>query len=143
MGQIERLLPFLAVWGTWGFSALLMTSLLGIAWLGRGRRFLVPARWPARVASALLLVPAVLGGGGLYLVNGPMRPMPAQVRRIESLVDRPAADATFRAVADDAPHRLIEKSDDAELAVQRGNHELKSSHRFFGTSFRKSVLHSS
>src|SRR5262245_17807185 len=105
-GQIERLLPILAVGGAWLFGALLTAAVLGVVWLGRGRRLLVPARWTGRLASAALVGLGVIAAAGLYVVCGPMRPMLSQVRQVEGMVNRPAADATFRAVADDSPHRL-------------------------------------
>lgn len=108
MNSIERLLPVLAAWGVWGFAALLLATALGVWRLGRGRLFLVPARWPQRLASAFLLLLGVVWCAGLWLVSGPMRPMLGQVRHITSLVNRPAADAEYRGVADDAPHRLSE-----------------------------------
>jgi thiol-disulfide isomerase/thioredoxin len=106
--QIERFLPVLAMWGAWGFLALLLVTVLGVWWLGRGRPFLVPARWTGRLAAAALLMLAIVWCLGLYVVCGPMRPMLSQVRQIVGLVNRPAADASFRAVADDAPLRLSE-----------------------------------
>ncbi len=106
--QIERLLPVLASGGAWLFAVLLVAAIWGVGWLGRGRRLLVPARWPGRLASAALIGVAVIAAAGLFVVTGPMRPMLAQVRRVESIVNRPAAEATFRAVADDSPHRLSE-----------------------------------
>src|SRR5262245_18480956 len=102
------MLPVLATWGMWGFAALLMATVLGVWWLGRGRPFLVPERWPVRLASTFMLLRAVVWGPGLYLVCGPMRPMLGQVRQVAGLVNRPAADASYRGVADDAPHRLSE-----------------------------------
>ena len=83
MGSIERLLPVLAMWGAWGFAALLLVTVLGVWRLGRGRRLLVPARWPGRLASAGLVVLAVVWAAGLFLVCGPMRPVLAQVRQME------------------------------------------------------------
>jgi thiol-disulfide isomerase/thioredoxin len=108
MNSIERLLPILATWGVWGFTALLLATALGVWWLGRGQAFLVPARWPARVTSIFLLLLGVVWCGGLYLVCGPMRPVLSQVRQVVSIVNRPAAEASFREVADDSPHRLSE-----------------------------------
>jgi thiol-disulfide isomerase/thioredoxin len=106
--QIERALPLLAAWGAWIFAALLAAALLGIWRLGRGRRLLVPARWPARFGSAGLFLLALVFGGGIYLLLGPMRPMLDQVRYIEGTVGRPAGDLGFRQVKDDAPRRLSE-----------------------------------
>lgn len=108
MNSIERLLPFLAMWGVWSFTAILMATALGVWALGRGRRLLVPARWPARIGSAVLMLLGIVWCLGLYVLSGPMRPMLAQVRQVVSLVNRPAAEAAYRNVADDAPHRLSE-----------------------------------
>src|SRR4051812_43923979 len=107
-GTIERALPLLAAWGAWILAALLAAALLGIWRLGRGRRLLVPARWPARLGSAGLLILALLFGGGTYALVGPMRPMLDQVRYIEGTVGRPAGDLAFRQVTDDTPRRLSE-----------------------------------
>ena len=107
-GQIERLLPILAAWGMWGLAALLVATLLAIARLGWGRRFLVPARWPSRLAAVALAGLAAIWAAGLFLVTGPLRPVLGQVRSVESIVNRPAAEIEFREVADDSPHRLSE-----------------------------------
>ena len=110
MGQqsIERMLPFLAQWGAWALGAALVAAMLGIAWLGRGGRALVPRRWPARVASLLLAGAGLVSALGLYAVLGPMRPILAQVRYICGIANHPARELAFRTVADDAPHRLSE-----------------------------------
>jgi thiol-disulfide isomerase/thioredoxin len=107
-GMMERALPLVAAWGAWSLAALFAAAVFGFWRLGRGRRLLVPARWPARLGSAGLLLLAVLSGGGLYGLLGPMRPMLDQVRSIEGTVGRPAGDLAFRQVADDAPRRLSE-----------------------------------
>ena len=107
-GQIERLLPLLANWGPWILGALVLAAVLGIVRLARGGRFLVPPRWPARIASVALLVVAIVACAGLWLVTGPMAPVLAQVRYVESVVGRPAQELAFRAVADDSPHLLSE-----------------------------------
>jgi len=105
---IERALPLIAAWGVWIGAALCAMSLLGVWRLGQGRRLLVPARWPARLGSAGLLVLAALSAGGIYVLTGPMRPMLDQVRYIRGTVGKPAGELAFRQVADDAPRRLSE-----------------------------------
>ncbi|HTO92261.1 MAG TPA: TlpA disulfide reductase family protein [Candidatus Sulfotelmatobacter sp.] len=107
-GQIERLLPVLAQWGAWIFGGLLLLSLLGIARLGRGRRFLVPAHASARVGSILLLLVALLSGLALYGVAGPMAPLLAQVHAVMGVVGRPAGEVAFHEVATDSTRRLSE-----------------------------------
>jgi cytochrome c biogenesis protein CcmG/thiol:disulfide interchange protein DsbE len=106
MGGLERNLVLVAQWGTIVTGLLLIGTLAGIWRLGQGRRLLVPATWGRRFGSAALLVVALVLGFGLFLLNGPMRPMLAEVRRLESLVGRPAGDLAFRQVADGAPRRL-------------------------------------
>ena len=106
--QVERLLPVLAQWGQWIFGAVVLFAILGIVRLGRGGRLLVPPRWRARVASALLAGVAGLGACGLLLVLGPMRPVLAQVRYVGGIANHPARELAFRSVADDTPHRLSE-----------------------------------
>lgn len=108
MGQIERLLPFLANWGPWVFGAVLLAAILGVVRLGRTGRFLVPARWPARIGSLALVGVGLVCSLGLFAALGPMRPVLAQVRSITGIANRPAGELSFRAVADDAPHRLSE-----------------------------------
>jgi len=105
-GQIERLLPLLANWGAPGLAALLLATLLAILRLGWRRSFLVPARWPARVAAVALLALAGVWAAGLCAVMGPMRPVLGQVRYVESIVNHPAAEAEFREVSTDTPRRL-------------------------------------
>jgi thiol-disulfide isomerase/thioredoxin len=108
METIERALPLIAAWGVWISAALVAASLFGVWRLGQGRRLLVPARWPARIGSAGLVVLAVLFAGGIYALTGPMRPMLDQVRYIRGTVGKPAGELAFRQVADDAPRRLSE-----------------------------------
>jgi thiol-disulfide isomerase/thioredoxin len=109
MGQsIERLLPSLALWGTWMFGAALGAAVLGVLWLGRGGPWFLPRRWPARITSFLLAGAGLLSVLGLWLVLGPMRPVLADVRYISGIANQPARELAFRAVTDDAPHRLSE-----------------------------------
>src|SRR6185436_5633218 len=109
MSAIEHNLVLVAQLGTIVTGLLLAATLMGIWRLGRGRRLLVPAasaKWVRRAALAGLLVLALVLGFGLFLLNGPMRPMLAEVRRLESLIGQPAGDLAFRQVADGAPRRL-------------------------------------
>jgi len=103
-GLMERALPFVAAWGAWSLAALLAVALFGVWRLRQSR----PMRWPARLGSAGLLVLALVFGGGLYGLLGPMRPMLDQVTYIRGTVGQPAGDLAFRQVADDAPRRLSE-----------------------------------
>jgi len=107
-GQIERMLPLLAVGGPWIFGCLLVASLLGIVLLGRGRRFLVPQRWPGRLGTAALAIVALISCLGIYVVTGPMAPLLAQVRYVLGVVGRPVQEVAFREVGTDAPHLLSE-----------------------------------
>jgi len=106
MGLVERVLPVLALWGGWIFSFLMVGALAGIWLLGRGRRFLLPARWPGRLMAGLLVLVVGVSGLLLYAVTGPLSRILGQVRQMQSLVDRPAADLAYRSVADDTPHHL-------------------------------------
>ena len=106
MGQIERLLPILAQWGVWIFGVALLAAVFGIARLGRGGRFLIPARWPARIASLMLVGVLLVSGLALCAILGPMRPVLAQVRYIGGIANHPARELTYRTVAEDASHRL-------------------------------------
>ncbi|HEX5045150.1 MAG TPA: TlpA disulfide reductase family protein [Candidatus Polarisedimenticolaceae bacterium] len=105
---MERLLPLLALRGVWILSGIALAALTGIWLLGRGRRFLVPARWPARILAGVLLGVVGVSGLLLYGITGPLAPMLRQISRMQHAVDRPAAELAYRAVADDAPHRLSE-----------------------------------
>lgn len=113
--QIERALPVVAAWGPTLIAALLMLTIVGVLSLGRGQPYFVPARWPARIGSAGLLVLAGLFGAGLYGLVSPMRPMLEQVRSVTGTVGRPAGDLSFREVADDRPRRLSELRDHVVL----------------------------
>ena len=106
--SIERMLPALADAGTWLFGALIVAAILGVWLLGRGRRFLVPGSWLGRLGSLALVALGLVSAMLLYCVAGPMGPMLAQVRHVQSVVSRPAPEVTYRAVADDSPHRLSE-----------------------------------
>jgi cytochrome c biogenesis protein CcmG/thiol:disulfide interchange protein DsbE len=106
--HIERLLPFIAQWGVWSLGAAMLAVVVSIVWLGRGSRALVPARWPARIASLLLVLAGLVCALGEFALLGPMRPMLAQVRSLNGISNQPAGELDFRAVADDAPHRLSE-----------------------------------
>ena len=83
MGLVERLLPVLAQGGVWIFSLLAVAALLGVGFLGRGRRFLVPARWPGRMLAGFLLVVALLSGLLLYVVRGPLSPELPDIDRLQ------------------------------------------------------------
>jgi thiol-disulfide isomerase/thioredoxin len=106
--QIERLLPFVAHWGTWVLGAALISMVLVVVRLGRGGRFLIPTRWPARIASFLCVSFGLACALGLCVLLGPLRPLLAQVRSVSDIADHPARELAYRAVADDAPHRLSE-----------------------------------
>ena len=108
MGLVERLLPVLAAWGVWIFAGFLLLAVLGTFWVGRGRRFLVPAGWRGRLVSGLFLCLALVSGLLLYAVTGPLNRVLSQVREMRSVVNRPAAELAYRAVSDDVPHRLSE-----------------------------------
>jgi len=105
---LERSLPIIAAGGAWILAALLAATLLAMWRVGRGRRLLVPERWPSRIGQLGLLSCAALLGGGLLLLLGPMRPMLEQVRSVQGAVGRPARELAFLQVADDAPRRLSE-----------------------------------
>jgi len=100
-GYLERVLPVIATWGVWILGASLAITLIAIVVLGRGRPFLVPARWPARLGSAALLVLSLLIAAGLRGVLGPLAPVLGQVRTIESLVGHPARELEFQQVSDE------------------------------------------
>lgn len=104
--MLERSLAFVSVWGVWVLAGLGLAAILLLARLGRGRRFLIPARWPARLASLAALGALAFSAFGLFCVLGPLRPMLGQVRAIESVVGRPAGDLDFRLVDDESPRRL-------------------------------------
>lgn len=106
LNALEQNMVLVAQWGTIVTGFLLMATLIGIWRLGQGRRLLVPATWGRRLGSAALLVLALALGFGLFLLNGPMRPMLAEVRRLQTLVGQPAGDIAFRQVADGAPRHL-------------------------------------
>jgi thiol-disulfide isomerase/thioredoxin len=106
MSFLERNLVLVAQWGTIATGLLLAATLIGIWRLGQGRRLLVPATWSRRSASALLLVLALAFGSALFLLSGPLRPMLAEIRRLQSLIGQPVGDLAFRQVADGAPRRL-------------------------------------
>ncbi len=109
--MLERALPAVAAWGPAVLSVLIALTLAGVWALGRGRPFLVPASWPARVLSAALLSSVLMMGLCLFVLLGPMRPMLTQVRSITGVVGRPAGDLAFREVADDRPRHLGELRD--------------------------------
>lgn len=106
MQALERNMVLVAQWGTVAAGLLLVATLIGIWRLGRGRRLLVPAGRGRRAASAGLLVLSLVLGFALFLLNGPMRPMLAEVRRLHGLVGQPAGDLAFQQVSDGAPRRL-------------------------------------
>ena len=113
--QIERALPAVAAWGPASLATLLILTLAGVWALGRGRPLWIPARWPARIGSAGLLLLAGMFAAGLYGLSSPMRPMLDQVRSITGTVGHPAGDLAFRQVADDRPRRLSELRDHVVL----------------------------
>jgi len=104
--QIERLLPMLAMWGPWIFAGVAIACLAGMIRLGWGRPFLIPAHWSGRFAALALLAVAGVSTALLCALQGPMAPMLAQVRQVQGTVNHPAAEVSYRAVADDAVHHL-------------------------------------
>src|SRR4029077_9235390 len=102
---IERLLPVLADAGTWLFGTLIVAAIFGVWLLGRGKRFLVPDGWPNRLLSLAFVDLGLVSAMLLYCVAGPMEPMLAQVRQVQSVVSQSAPEVTYRSVADDSPHR--------------------------------------
>lgn len=106
MSMLEKALPFVATWGV-GFLAALLAVAMFVLWrLGRGGRFLIPARWPGRLASAAALAVAALAALGLFGLLGPLQPMLAQVRAIHGTIGHPAGDLDFQLVADQSPRSL-------------------------------------
>jgi thiol-disulfide isomerase/thioredoxin len=107
-GSIERLLPILATSGAWLFGALILGAIAGVLRLGWGRPWMVPGRWLDRIQSALLVAMGAVSAFLMWAVLVPMAPMLGQVRQLQSVVNRPSADVTYRTVADDSPHHLSE-----------------------------------
>src|SRR5438876_1795758 len=105
---LERALPIIAAWGVWVLAALLAAALFTFWRLGKGRPFLIPARWPGRVGSVGSIGVAALSGLGLCVLLGALHPMLEQVRSIEGAVGRPARDVDLRLVSDRTPRRLSE-----------------------------------
>ena len=103
---VERLIPVVVLWGVWIAAGLLLLSVAGIWRLGRGRRLLIPARWPGRLGAVLLLLLAVISGLGLFLLLGPLSWQMTEGRGVFAKVGQEAPDLTFRQVSDDAPRRL-------------------------------------
>ncbi len=106
MQAIERSLVLVAQWGAIATGLLLILAAVGLWRLGRGHRFLWPATWPRRSASALLFLLILALGFVFFVLAGPMRPMLAEVRRVQSMVGQPAGDLAFQQVSDGAPRRL-------------------------------------
>ncbi|HYN19710.1 MAG TPA: hypothetical protein VE078_02040, partial [Thermoanaerobaculia bacterium] len=79
-------------------TALLVGALVRAWFLGRGQRFRIPAGWVNRLGGVALLVLAAAAGFGLYMIHPD-----ADLRKVNALLDKPAADLTFLQVADDAP----------------------------------------
>lgn len=100
LNALEQNLVLVAQWGTIVTGLLLIATLIGIWRLG------IPRTWGRRFGSGALLLLALAFGFGLFLLNGPLRPMLAEVQRIQALVGQPAGDLAFRQVADGAPRRL-------------------------------------
>lgn len=106
MGSLERNLILLAEWGSAALGVVILLSLVTIWRLGRGRRFLVPEGWRARSLSAALLLGTLVLGFAMFLLLGPMRPLLADVRRIHTMIGKPAGELAFSRVSDGMPHRL-------------------------------------
>lgn len=106
--SVERLLPVLASAGAWIFGGLIIAAILGVCFLGKGRRFFIPAGWRGRFLSVAFVALGIVSAMLLYCVTGPMDPMLAQVRQVQHFVTRPAPDLAYQAVLDNSPHRLSE-----------------------------------
>ncbi|MCP3958624.1 MAG: redoxin family protein [bacterium] len=108
MQIVDALFKFLALWGLWLFPAIILLSILGIVWLGRGRRLWIPATWKGRAGTAVLLVAMLISGALTALLAGPLDPLADGIRRFHRLQGEATADVAFRKVSDDAELSLHE-----------------------------------
>ena len=105
---LEALVKFLALWGLWVCPAILLLSLLGISYLGHGRRFWIPATWTARAGTAVLSLILIAAALLTWVRLGPMAAFADGVRRIHQLQGQETADISFRTVAEDSQMSLHE-----------------------------------
>jgi thiol-disulfide isomerase/thioredoxin len=98
----------LAAWASPAFAAFALLAAAGIWWLGRGRRYLIPAgrvrKFGSFVCSSLVGLSIV----GIVVTHGPMSPLVKTAQRLDGSLGEQVPDFRFRLVSDDSEHQLAE-----------------------------------
>lgn len=98
----------LAAWASPAFAAFAVLAVAGVWWLGRGRRFLIPASRVRRFGSFICSSLAGLSVVGIVVTHGPMSPLVRTAERLHRGIGEQVPDFRFRLVSDDSEHQLAE-----------------------------------
>jgi thiol-disulfide isomerase/thioredoxin len=98
----------LAAWAPSAFAVFAVLSAVGVWWLGRGRRFLIPAGGVRKFGSFVCSSLVGLSVVGIVVTLGPMSPLVKTAQRMHRGIGEQVPDFRFRLVSDDSEHQLEE-----------------------------------
>jgi len=98
----------LAAWVTPALAAFAVLAAAAVWWLGRGRRFLIPAGRARKLGSFVCSSVAALSVVGIVVAHGPMSPLVGTAQRLQRGIGEQVPDFTFRLASDDSEHQLAE-----------------------------------
>jgi len=98
----------LAAWASYAFVSVAVLAAVGVWWLGRGRRFLIPAGGVRKFGSFLCSSLVGLSVIGIAVTRGPMLPLVKTAERLHRAIGEQVPDFRFRLASDDSEHQLAE-----------------------------------
>ena len=108
MEWLRQNFAHLAAWASPAFAAFAVLATAGVWWLGRGRRFLIPAGRVRKFGSFVCSSLAGLSVVGIVVTHGPMSPLVRTAQRLQHGIGKQVPDFRFRLVSVDSEHELAE-----------------------------------
>ena len=108
MEWLRQNVAHLAAWASPAFAAFGALAATAVWWLGRGRRFLIPAGRGRKLASFVCSSLVGLSVVGMVMTHGPMSPLVTTAQRLRRGIGEQVPDFRFRLVSDDSEHQLAE-----------------------------------